>query len=94
MGVPVSSQEKINRQVVLKAIKELDKSFVVEGNVYHLGKKAFVVNSVVSWLIKRIEKKEFGDKSIDFYISAINNYINDKINLRWDGNGNLLIESK
>tara|TARA_Y100000593_G_scaffold44397_1_gene84738 strand:- start:6220 stop:6492 length:273 start_codon:yes stop_codon:yes gene_type:complete len=90
----VASQKTINRKLILKAIKDLDKSFVVEDNVYHLGEKAFVVNSVISWLIEKIEKKEFGDKNIDFYVSAINNYVNEKVNLRWDGNGNLLIETK
>ncbi len=89
----MSSHGKINRQVILKAIKELDKGFVVEGNVLHLGRKAFVVNSVVSWLIEKIEKEGYDHKNIDFYITAINNYVNDKINLRWDGNGNLLVES-
>jgi len=87
------SAKKKNREHVLSAIKQADAFYEIKDNVYYLGPKAFVANSVVQWLVDKIESGELEKESVGFYVDAINKYIKDEVNLRWD-EGNLVIEGK
>ena len=82
-----------NRELVLNTIKEADPYFEIKDNVYYVGPKAFVANSVVQWLIEKIESGEFKSESAQFYIDAVNKYISGEVNLHWK-DGDLVIEGK
>lgn len=87
------STEKRNRELVLDVVYNSDPEFEIKDNVYYIGSKAFVANSVVQWLTDKINNGDFMPESAEFYINAVNDYINGKINLRWEGD-NLIIEGK
>lgn len=87
------SQRARNRELVLTTIKESDPDFEIKDNVYYIGPKAFVANSVVQWVLDKINDGDFKSESAHFYIDAVNKYILGEINLRWDGD-DLIIEGK
>tara|TARA_R100001594_G_scaffold75357_2_gene110124 strand:+ start:133 stop:396 length:264 start_codon:yes stop_codon:yes gene_type:complete len=80
-----------NRELVIDAIKETDPDYFKEGNVYYFGARAFVANSVVQWLVEKMDSGEFPPENVDFYMESINKYIKGEINLRWE-NENLVVE--
>ena len=55
----------------------------LRSNVDYVGSKAFVANSVVQWLLEKIDDGEFKKESAEFYIDAVNKYIAGEVNLRW-----------
>ena len=85
------SLKKRNRELILDVVKETDPDFEIRDNVYYVGSKAFVANSVVQWLLEKIDDGEFKKESAEFYIDAVNKYIAGEVNLRWVDN-NLIIE--
>tara|TARA_R100000315_G_scaffold55587_1_gene29707 strand:- start:188 stop:451 length:264 start_codon:yes stop_codon:yes gene_type:complete len=86
----VDNKQK-NRELVIEAIKQTDPDYFIEDNVYYLGKRAFVANSVVQWLVDKIDSGDFPLEDVDFYMESINKYIKGEVNLRWE-DGNLVIE--
>lgn len=78
------SSKKKNRGHILSAIRQIDPTYEIKDNVYYLGPKAFVANSVVQWLVAKIENGELEKENVNFYVDAINKYIKDEVNLRWD----------
>ena len=87
----MSDNKQKNRALVIDAIKKADPDFFIEDNVYYLGPRAFVANSVVQWLIEKVDNGEFQPKNVEFYMASINKYIKGEINLRWK-DGDLVVE--
>ena len=87
------SLKKRNRELILDVVKKTDPDFEIKDNVYYVGPKAFVANSVVQWLIEKIKSGEFKSESAQFYIDAVNKYISGEVNLHWK-DGDLVIEGK
>ena len=85
------SLKKRNRELILDVVKDTDPNFQIKDNVYYVGSKAFVANSVVQWLLEKIDDGEFKKESAEFYIDAVNKYISGEVNLRWVGD-DLIIE--
>lgn len=77
------SLKKRNRELILDVVKDTDPDFEIRDNVYYVGSKAFVANSVVQWLLEKIDDGEFKKESAEFYIDAVNKYIAGEVNLRW-----------
>ena len=82
-----------NRELILSVIKQADPNYEVKDNVYYVGSKAFVANSVIQWLIDKVDSGEFKAESAQFYIDAVNKYIVGEVNLRWVDD-DLIIEGK
>ncbi len=89
----MSSSKQKNRDSILEVIKGSVSNFSIKGNVYYVGEKVFVVNSVVQWLVDKLDAGDFEKENADFYVDAINKYIRNEVNLRWDED-NLVIEGK
>lgn len=86
-----STLKERNRELILGVIKRADPNYAVKDNVYYIGSRAFVANSVVQWLLDKIHSGEFKSESAQFYIDAVNKYIVGELNLRWEEN-DLIIE--
>ena len=72
-----------NRELILSVIKQADPNYEVKDNVYYVGSKAFVANSVVQWLLEKIDNGDMKKESAEFYIDSVNKYIAGEVNLRW-----------
>ena len=76
---------------IIEVLKSADKDFFKKGNVQY-AKKAFIINSVVKWVLKKYDDNLYGEKEVEFYVDVINRFIQDEIKLYWDSNGDLQIE--
>tara|TARA_Y100001938_G_C8069502_1_gene422260 strand:+ start:220 stop:486 length:267 start_codon:yes stop_codon:yes gene_type:complete len=77
------SLKKRNRELILDVVKKTDPDFEIKDNVYYVGSKAFVANSVVQWLLEKIDNGDMKKESAEFYIDSVNKYIAGEVNLRW-----------
>ncbi len=76
---------------IIDVLKNSDKDYYTKGNVQY-AKKAFVINSVVKWVLKKYDEGFYKETEVEFYVEVINKFIQDEINLYWDKNGDLQIE--
>jgi len=76
---------------IIEVLRNSDKDFYKKDNVQY-ARKAFVINSVVKWVLKKYDDNLYGEKEVEFYVEVINKFINDEINLFWDSSGDLHIE--
>ena len=82
-------EKEHNKKVVLKYLKESGAIYTVN-NVYH-AQKAFMVNSVLQWVLAKVDSGEYGSGDVSFYLDSMSDYINDKIRVYWSEDGNLVI---
>ena len=82
-------EKEHNKKVVLKYLKETGAIHTI-GNVHH-AQKAFMVNSVLQWVLAKVDSGEYGSGDVSFYLDSMNDYINDKIRVYWSNEGNLII---
>jgi hypothetical protein len=80
----------LTRADILEFLKQQDPNFYVEDNVIHAS-KVFVVNTVIQWCYKKLNLKQIKTEEMEFYLQAITAFLNDKINIYWDKDGNLVI---
>jgi hypothetical protein len=78
-----------NKKVVLKYLKDSGALYSVD-NVYH-AQKAFMVNSVLQWVLRKVDSGEYGSGEVSFYLDSMSDYIDDKIKVYWSEEGNLVI---
>ena len=83
------SEIEHNRKVVLKYFKESGAIYTID-NIHH-AQKAFMVNSVLQWVLAKVDLGEYGSGDVSFYLDSMNDYINDKIRVYWNEDGNLVI---
>ena len=83
------SEIEHNRKVVLKYLKESGAIYTID-NIHH-AQKAFMVNSVLQWVLAKVDLGEYGSGDVSFYLDSMNDYINDKIRVYWSEEGNLVI---
>ena len=73
------------------ARKELVRAFINKDNIIHkkdniyYGGKVFVINSIVIWCLRMVEARIFSLTDMQYYVKLIQEYINDEIDLEWDG---------
>jgi hypothetical protein len=82
-------EKEHNKKVVLKYLKESGAIYTIN-NVYH-AQKAFMVNSVLQWVLAKVDTGEYGSGEVSFYLDSMSDYINDKIRVYWNEDGNLVI---
>jgi hypothetical protein len=83
------SEIEHNKRVVFKYLKENGAIHTI-GNVHH-AQKAFMVNSVLQWVLAKVDSGEYGSGDVSFYLDSMSDYINDKIKIHWSKEGNLVI---
>lgn len=82
-------EKEHNKKVVLKYLKESGAIFT-SGNVFH-AQKAFMVSSVLQWVLRKVDTGEYGSGEVSFYLDSMNEFINGKIKVYWNKDGNLVI---
>ena len=82
---------KNETSAIIEVLKNTDKDYYKKGNIQY-ARKAFVINSVVKWVLKKYDDGLYKEKEVEFYVEVINKFINDEINLFWDQSGDLHIE--
>ena len=82
-------EKEHNKKVVLKYLKESGAIYTIN-NVYH-AQKAFMVNSVLQWVLAKVDTGEYASGDVSFYLDSMSDYINDKIRVYWNEDGNLVI---
>ena len=78
-----------NRKTILTYMME--KGIVIQSeNIFH-AEKAFVVNSVLAWCVKKCDDGEYTTQDVRFYFDSIDQYIRGELSISWDENGSLVI---
>ena len=62
----------------------------IMGNVFH-AQKAFIVSSVLQWVLKKVDSGEYGSGEVSFYLDSMNDFIDEKIKVYWTKDGYLVI---
>jgi hypothetical protein len=70
------------KKFIMSLIKE-GKHFYYDGNVFH-AEKAFVVYSVVKWVVERAKEGEFDESQVKNYLNAISSYLRGDISIFWE----------
>ena len=83
------SEIEHNKRVVFKYLKESGALHTI-GNVHH-AQKEFIVNSVLQWVLNKVDTGEYGSGDVSFYLDSMNDFINGKIRIHWNEDGNLVI---
>ena len=91
MGIYLPKKMKGNEYTVPLAQKALIRAFIKkenliyrDDNVFNMN-KAFVVNSVLGWFLEQRTKKLISLTDMQYYVRLLQEYIDDKIDLSWDG---------
>lgn len=85
--------KKSNLNPIVKRLLKTDPSFLTEENVIH-AKKAFMINSVVKWILEKQDKKVADLKQYKACIVILERFIKDEVSLAWKGNELLIKELK
>ena len=85
----VSKEKEHNKKIILSYLKESGALFTME-NVFH-AQKAFMVSSVLQWVLRKVDAGEYGSGEVSFYLDSMNDFIDDKIRVYWTEDGNLVI---
>ncbi len=79
-----------SRKDILEYVKSVDSDYRTEGNVVY-ARKAFLTNTVIQWCYDQIKTEQMHPSEMEFYLMAIQGFIEGKTNLSWDEEGNLVI---
>jgi hypothetical protein len=79
-----------SRADIIRYLEENDPSYRIEGNVV-FAPKAFLINTVVQWCINQVNLKKMHPEEMGFYLEAISSFLDDKCNIYWDEESNLVI---
>ena len=79
-----------SRTDIIRYLEENDPSYRAEGNVV-FAPKAFIINTVIQWCYNQLKIKKIQPSEMDFYLMSIESFLQDKSNLYWDIDGNLVI---
>jgi hypothetical protein len=74
------------RKALLRAFLDKEKLFEKQDNVFYGGKKVFVINSVLAHSLDLRAKKIISLTEVQHYVSLIQQYIDDQIDLCWQDN--------
>ena len=79
-----------DRTDIIRYLQEHDPSYRVEDNVV-FAPKAFIINTIVQWCYNQLQAKKIKANEMDFYLMSIESFLQDKANVSWDEDGNLVI---
>tara|TARA_R100000664_G_C2648268_1_gene70088 strand:+ start:222 stop:488 length:267 start_codon:yes stop_codon:yes gene_type:complete len=83
------SEKEHNKKIILNYLKESGALYKM-GNVFH-AQKAFMVSSVLQWVLRKVDSGEYGSGDVSFYLDSMNDFIDNKIRIYWNEEGNLVI---
>jgi len=79
-----------DRKDIIDYVKRYEQCYRVEDNVIFTP-KIFIINTVIQWCYNQLETKKMKPEEMNFYLMAIQGFIEGKTNLSWDKNDNLVI---
>ena len=79
-----------DRKDIIEYVKRYEQCYRVEDNVIFTP-KIFIINTVIQWCYNQLETKKMKPEEMNFYLMAIQGFIEGKTNLSWDKNDNLVI---
>jgi len=79
-----------DRKDIIEYVKRYEQCYRVEDNIIFTP-KIFVINTVIQWCYNQLETKKMNPEEMNFYLMAIQGFIEGKSNLSWDEQGNLVI---
>jgi len=53
--------------------------------------KAFIINSVLHWVLNKVDTGEYSAGDVSFYLDSMNDFLDGKLRVYWSGEGNLVI---
>jgi len=78
-----------NKKVILTFLKESGALHTID-NVCH-AQKAFTINTVLLWVLKKVDTGEYGHSDVTFYIESMNDYLDGNLRVYWSEDGSLVI---
>ena len=90
MGTENYSSDEARKEL-MQALLEMDYSFHQRENVYH-AEKAFLVNSIINWGIKKRAKGKFSLQELKYYVTLVQGFIEGEYDLSWE-NGKIVKKS-
>ena len=79
-----------DRKDIIDYVKQYEQCYWVEDNII-FSPKIFIINSVIQWCYNQIETKKMQTNEMEFYLMAIQSFIEENTGLYWDEEGNLVI---
>ena len=79
-----------DRKDIIDYVKQYEQCYWVEDNII-FSPKIFIINSVIQWCYNQIETKKMQTNEMEFYLMAIQAFIEGNTSLYWDEQGNLVI---
>ena len=79
-----------DRKDIIDYVKQYEQCYWVEDNII-FSPKIFIINSVIQWCYNQLETKKMQTNEMEFYLMAIQGFIEGNSNLSWDEEGNLVI---
>ena len=79
-----------DRKDIIDYVKQYEQCYYVEDNVI-FSPKIFIINSVIQWCYNQLETKKMQTNEMEFYLMAIQSFIEENTGLYWDEEGNLVI---
>ena len=75
-----SSEEA--RKKLVQALMKCDQSYTSE-DIVHYAEKAFLVNSIIDWGLKKRISGKISLKELKYYVSLVKGYIRGEYTLAW-----------
>jgi|TARA_R110000824_G_scaffold211502_1_gene397465 hypothetical protein len=83
------STKEHNRKVIMTFLKESG-AIHTTNSVCH-AQKAFVINTVLQWVLRKVDSGEYDANDVTFYIQSMNDFLDDNLNVYWSEDGSLVI---
>ena len=53
--------------------------------------KAFVINSVLKWVLDKVDAGEYSYNDVTFYLESMNDFLDGNLRVYWSEDGSLII---
>jgi hypothetical protein len=83
------STKEHNKKVILTYLKESGALYTSSNVIY--ASKAFIINSVLKWCLEKVDRGEMAATDLNFYLDSMNDFLDDKLKIYWNKDGNLVI---
>ena len=78
-----------NKRTILTYLSE--KGIVREHENVIYAEKAFLVNSILLWCVRKCDEGEYTPHDVRFYFDSIDRFIREEVMIYWDESGSLVI---
>ena len=83
------STKEHNKKVILTYLKQSGALHTI-GNMCY-AQKAFVINSVLKWVLDKVDAGEYSYNDVTFYLESMNDFLDGNLRVYWSEDGSLVI---